>query len=330
MKQTLLILFLYCTLICAAQTPQTMNYQAIVRDANGTNVWNSAVLVKFLIHDSVPSGNVVFQEEMSAVTNQFGLLNVKIGSVNSLSTVNWGSGEKYLQVMIKIYGATTYADMGTTQLVSVPYALFSANSTPGPPGPTGPIGPSGADGLQGDAGITGPRGFTGETGATGPPGAGGSGGGATGATGLTGFTGSTGPGGPTGPQGQQGVTGATGGYGGDAIVGFSFGNPAELFTSDTALSVDTFVSLSPGRYSFMAYCEVKSVGFPSSVKVELTDGVTTLASVVPYSTDSTFSPCYIMTVVNLTSQTTVYLKWGSTNGSVAYIRRAVISYFKYP
>ena len=206
-------MFIFCCASVNAQAPETLNYQAIVRNASGATLASGTkVTLHFQIHDATAGGNLVFQEQDQDTTNQFGLVNVQIGSSGNLSTVNWGSGPKYLQVGIDPTGGTNFTDMGTTQLLSVPYALFAANSAAGPPGPTGPTGTTGVTGLPGVTGATG----VGATGPTGPTGATGSGGGATGPSGPTGATGNSGGAGPSGPTGSTGipglpgVTGATG------------------------------------------------------------------------------------------------------------------------
>ncbi len=118
--------------------------------------------------------------------------------------IDWGGGAKFLQVLVQINGAGGYLDMGTSQLQSVPYALYAANSPAGATGATGPTGPTGADGSGGGAtGATGPQGLTGATGVKGN----------TGATGPTGIQGSTGTAGVTGAQGITGPTGANGATG---------------------------------------------------------------------------------------------------------------------
>lgn len=228
-------LFFFATPRVFAQAPEGINYQAIVRNANGSAVAAGTIVgIQFTIHDITAGGATVYQEAGKDTANQFGLITHVIGGASGqLSSVNWGSGAKWLQVQMDPAGGTNYTDMGTTQLVSVPYALFAANSATGPQGPTGaqgPAGPSGSQGLQGITGFTGPtgsNGTTGATGATGPAGATGNNGttgvtgatgptggngnpGITGATGATGATGSNGTNGVTGPTGATGVTGATG------------------------------------------------------------------------------------------------------------------------
>ena len=232
MKLPLLLLAIICgTLTMFAQAPQQMNYQAVVRNAGGQIVANgTSIKLKFTIHDITSTGTVVFTETQNTTVNQVGLVNVQIGSINNLSVVDWSSGAKYLQVETDINNTGTFTDMGTAQLISVPYALFAANSVAGPAGATGargvtgligPTGPAGSTGVQGPAGTTG-AGATGATGPTGANGATGIGGGATGPTGTTGATGDngnnglngdTGTTGPTGAPGQQGAQGTTGSQG---------------------------------------------------------------------------------------------------------------------
>ncbi len=192
--------YLLYTVLCivgigyaAAQSPQQMNYQAVVRSSSGTPVANNTpVKLRFSIHDGTPTGTVVFNETQTTTANQFGLVNVQIGLLGNLAIVNWGVGAKYLQVETDVNNSGTFTDMGTSQLMSVPYALYAANSNVGP---------------QGTPGVTGADGLNGATGATGPTGAGG---GATGPTGPTGATGNDGLNGATGATGTTGPTGANG------------------------------------------------------------------------------------------------------------------------
>ncbi len=216
MKKLFLTLSLFCAIILGvmAQAPGLMNYQAVVRQANGNPVPNNTnVAMRFTVHNSTSTGTVVYQETTTKTANQFGLVTHQIGSGNvvsgTIAGINWGNGAKYLQVEIDPAGGTSYADMGNSQLVSVPYAMYAAN------GPAGATGPTGATGLNGLTGPTGPTGVgtagpTGLKGATGATGATGAGAGATGPTGPTGPTGATGVGlaGPTGPTGPAGSGGS--------------------------------------------------------------------------------------------------------------------------
>lgn len=215
------------------QAPQKINYQTVVRNNSGTVVANQNVGIRFSIRDLTSTGTLLYSETQNLTTNQFGLLTAKIGAgtvvSGSMLTVNWSNGEKYLQVEVDVTGGTNYTSMGSDQLLSVPYALYAANSTPGPAGPTGPAGAAGVAGNDGATGPTGPAGSgaTGATGVTGPTGPAGLTGptgagtpGITGATGVTGPTGATGLTGPTG-AGTPGITGATGNTGATGSTGIT-------------------------------------------------------------------------------------------------------------
>lgn len=227
MKKTTLLLLMLAAICCAkAQAPQKLNYQAVVRNAAGAPVANgTTVKLRFTIHDLSPTGTTVFSETDTAIANQFGLVDVQIGSWGNLAIVPWGNGAKYLQVEVDINNSGSFTDMGTTQLLSVPYALYAANSAPGPQGPTGPTGsagaagPTGAPGPQGTAGVTGQQGIQGNTGPTGPTGVGGGATGPTGETGPQGLQGNTGAQGPAGSTGAQGIAGPTGATGPQGATG---------------------------------------------------------------------------------------------------------------
>lgn len=223
MKQKLLLLTLLvaATMQIFAQAPQGLNYQAVVRNGSGQPVANNTpVVLKFSIHNATAGGTVVFTENVNVTANQFGLVTTTIGSSGNLATVNWGNGDKFLQVEANINNGG-FVDMGTTQLMSVPYALYAANSAAGPQGPqgvTGPQGQAGATGAQGIQGVTGAAGATGADGATGAQGLQGATG-AQGPQGIAGVTGATGDTGPQGLQGLQGVAGTPGAQGPQGIAG---------------------------------------------------------------------------------------------------------------
>jgi hypothetical protein len=118
-----------------AQSPQAIPYQAIARDVNGSLLANQNIALQFSIHDGNATGPVVYQETQSVTTNTLGLFSVNLGQgtpvSGTLATVNWGSGDKFLQVEMDPAGGISYTDMGTTQLMSVPYALYAGNSSNG-------------------------------------------------------------------------------------------------------------------------------------------------------------------------------------------------------
>jgi len=119
-------------LLCAtlsAQVPQAVNYQAIARDASGNPLVNASISVRFTIENGFNPGTPEYQETNKATTNQFGLFTLKIGEGQVVSGVfsgiPWATGDKYLLVEMDPTGGTNYLNMGISQLVSVPYALYA-------------------------------------------------------------------------------------------------------------------------------------------------------------------------------------------------------------
>jgi len=131
-KQLLFALTLMITSGVYAQTPQFVNYQAVARDGSGNILANTAIGVRFTIHDAGTGGTVQYQETQTATTNSYGLFNLHIGSGTPVSGtmggIIWGTNTKYLQVEIDPSGGTSYVDMGAQQLVSVPYSLYTENA----------------------------------------------------------------------------------------------------------------------------------------------------------------------------------------------------------
>jgi len=152
--------------------------------------------------------------------------------VGTFAGINWAAGPYYVKTETDLFGGTNYSITSSNELMSVPYALFSANGTSGPQGAQGPQGLTGATGPQGDQGIQGPTGATGLQGDQGIQGLIGATGlqGDQGIQGLTGATGSQGPQGLTGAtglQGDQGLTGATGPQGDQGIQGLTGASGAD-------------------------------------------------------------------------------------------------------
>jgi uncharacterized protein (TIGR02145 family) len=97
-----------------------------MRNADGSVMASSAVSLTFMIHEVATNGNVVYQESHNLTSNAQGLVSCVVGngvvSQGNFANVNWGSGAKFLQVMM---GTT---DLGTQQMLSVPYALYSGTT----------------------------------------------------------------------------------------------------------------------------------------------------------------------------------------------------------
>ena len=127
----LLTLFVITAIQMAnAQAPQGIPYQAVARNNAGNLIKNQPISLRFSIHDGSTGGTVVYSETHSVTTDALGLFSVNIGGGTSSSTladVSWGSGAKFTQVELDVTGGSNFVDMGTTQMMSVPYALYAAS-----------------------------------------------------------------------------------------------------------------------------------------------------------------------------------------------------------
>jgi hypothetical protein len=163
MKKIVLSIGLVMAFIAAqAQSPSRFNYQGIARSGTGQPLITQSLSLRISILDGSATGTTVYQERHTATTNAYGLYNVSIGGGTVISgtigSVNWASGDKYIKVELDPAGGTAYTDLGTSQLLSVPYAMYAASGTPGPAGPAGAAGATGPAGPAGPTGATGPAG----------------------------------------------------------------------------------------------------------------------------------------------------------------------------
>lgn len=131
MKKLLLLTAFFVCSVASAQIPQGISYQAVA--LNGTSaVTNSNVGVKLSILNNSATGSVLYTETHVKMTNAQGLFNLTIGqgtpTTGTFSAINWGSGSKFLKVEMDIAGGSNYALVGTTQLLSVPYAMYAAST----------------------------------------------------------------------------------------------------------------------------------------------------------------------------------------------------------
>ena len=125
------IVFLVLCILTSAQVPESFSYQVVVRD--GLNpLTNKDVSFQMSILKGGTSGDAVYTEYHSANTGELGIVNLVIGNgtgkVGDIAAIDWGSDSYFLKVSIDKTGGTTYVEMGTTQLLSVPYALYSKNA----------------------------------------------------------------------------------------------------------------------------------------------------------------------------------------------------------
>ncbi|MDO9254616.1 MAG: tail fiber domain-containing protein [Bacteroidales bacterium] len=129
MKTFSMILLLFLGLSLSAQTPQAFKYQTVARDGAGNVLADRAVSFRISILLGSASGSTAYSETHSGTTNAFGLINLEIGNglpvTNIFSEINWGSDVYFVKVEMDPNGGSSYQWMGTSQLLSVPYALYA-------------------------------------------------------------------------------------------------------------------------------------------------------------------------------------------------------------
>jgi len=226
MKKIYLLALVLFSSVIYSQT-KGITYQAVILNPEGqhipgfnnerTPLANTAICLRFSIYKA---GVLEYQETKNTITDEFGMVNVIIGSgvyvvgtSTTLAGVNWDGNAKNLVVELDVKGiCTNFIEISNQPFTYVPYAFYAENS--GTPGPQGPAGPQGIQGVPGPQGPQGPAGTSGLPGATGPAGS-------QGVQGMAGPAGAVGATGPQGSQGLQGVTGATGSQGPAGVNGAS-------------------------------------------------------------------------------------------------------------
>ena len=115
-----------------AQAPQKMSYQAVIRNSSNALITSTPVGMKISILQGSPTGTAVYVETQTPSTNANGLVSLEIGTgtivTGTFATINWAAGPYFIKTETDPTGGTAYTIAGTNELMSVPYALFSANA----------------------------------------------------------------------------------------------------------------------------------------------------------------------------------------------------------
>ena len=126
------VVFLLFHILVLAQTPNTFNYQAVIRNASGELVSDQTVGVRISILEGSETSSAIYTETHSVESNSYGMISLKVGEGNPLGVafgdINWTSDAKFIKVEADITGNTNYQHIGTSELLAVPYAI-SANKT---------------------------------------------------------------------------------------------------------------------------------------------------------------------------------------------------------
>jgi hypothetical protein len=116
------------SLSCYAQAPQQFSFQGVARGADGKIVTNKNIIVGFIIHQGTSNGPQVFNEVHNTTTNVNGVFNLQIGSITNLSNLNWEANSYFLHTIMYYDGLPAQVDLGSTQLLSVPYSISALKS----------------------------------------------------------------------------------------------------------------------------------------------------------------------------------------------------------
>jgi len=129
--KTLLQLFiaLSISIISQAQTLPGINYQALLRNAEGQPLATQTIMVQVSILFGSATGTAVYTETHNATTNAFGQINLSIGegepTVGVFDAINWGNGIYYLKTAMDLAGSSDYKELETVRFYSVPYSYHS-------------------------------------------------------------------------------------------------------------------------------------------------------------------------------------------------------------
>lgn len=112
-----------------AQAPHKIGYQAIIRNSSNNLVENQTIGMRISILQGSPIGTAVYEETHAPKTNSNGLITIEIGSGELVSgvfkNINWANGTYFIKTETDLEGGTNYTIIGTSQLLSVPFALYS-------------------------------------------------------------------------------------------------------------------------------------------------------------------------------------------------------------
>jgi hypothetical protein len=138
MKKSYTILAaLLLTAITFAQAPEGFNYQAVVKDAAGDIMMSTTIGVQVQLRETSIAGSVIYTETHSPTTNANGVFNLIVGqgtSTDTFNTIDWANDLHFLEISMDITNGSAYVSVGTTQLMSVPYAVQAATATTLPNG----------------------------------------------------------------------------------------------------------------------------------------------------------------------------------------------------
>lgn len=120
-----IITFVFVTVCVFAQSPEKMSYQAVIRNSSDQLITNKVIGMQISILQGSASGEAVYSETQTPTTNANGLISIEIGGGTGFDTINWSNGSYFIKTETDPAGGTNYTITGTSQLLSVPYAMHA-------------------------------------------------------------------------------------------------------------------------------------------------------------------------------------------------------------
>ncbi len=124
----IILAYLLISTLSFAQSPQKMSYQAVIRNGSNSLVVSATIGMKISILQTSPTGKVVYSETQMPSTNSNGLVSIEFGGQKGFDAIDWSNGPYFLLTETDPSGGTNYSITGTSQLLSVPYAIHAATA----------------------------------------------------------------------------------------------------------------------------------------------------------------------------------------------------------
>lgn len=128
-----LIALLLLILSSRAQVPNAIPYQAVARNSSGAILASTNISVRFTVRDSIATGVIKYRETHAVTTTTQGMFSLNIGQgtpvTGTFNGINWGVNSKFMQVEMDQAGGSSYIELGTQQMLSVPYALHAGSAS---------------------------------------------------------------------------------------------------------------------------------------------------------------------------------------------------------
>jgi hypothetical protein len=134
----ILLSFLIGITLCIAgqgQSFEPISYQTVVRNAEGQIVASKPVALKLSVVRGNPFDTIVYSEIHRVTTAASGSVTVILGNGTekngNFTSIDWNDDKYFMKVEIETAPGKGYNEIGTIQILSVPYTMPSGSSKKG-------------------------------------------------------------------------------------------------------------------------------------------------------------------------------------------------------